>query len=370
MFAYYTAILFLSIFALLAVQLCVRNSLSLSRHKKRQFHRLFTTIMAAGFCEWMGVFLQGTGSATRVLHIAVKAVELSIAPSIAFFIAWVIERRNEKPAWFYLAIHAVVEGLSGIFGFIYSVDAASNYTHAAFYWVYVVAYGIPMLYCIHTVMRNVKKYQYTGISYFLLIVALMLGGLAVQLYNGALKVDYFTAALVSIMLYVFTLEMIQQTDELTELINRRGYENYVAHLEEPCMLIFFDVDDFKSINDRYGHAFGDTVLATIGKAIKDQYARYGKCFRFGGDEFCVILSRAPEQVKLLNEKFVSGMAQLREKEPRLPAVAVGYVDYDPEQSNIKDAMAEADQRMYRNKQAHKAAARAAHSGGLDAGTAP
>lgn len=78
-------------------------------------------------------------------------------------------------------------------------------------------------------------------------------------------VDYVVLGIALIILYVFTLEMIYQTDELAELINRRGFENYISHIDESCAIIFFDVDKFKEMNDNYGHAAGDKMLHEIGQ---------------------------------------------------------------------------------------------------------
>ena len=355
MSAYYTAVIFLSVAAMLFVQLCVSKSGTLIKSRKKLFHLLFSTIAVAAFCEWLGVMLQGTGGGTRVLHILVKVVELSLAPSISVWVAWVIERRRDRFVFVFLGIHALLEALSGVFGFIFRVDGQSNYSHAGFYWIYVTAYGLTILYCMYIVFSNMKKYQYSGIGYFLSLVVLMLTGIGLQLYNSQLRTVYFTLALTSIMLYVFTLEMIHQTDELTELINRRGYDNCIAHVDEKCVIIFFDVDRFKQINDTYGHAFGDVVLRVIGSTIREQYARYGKCFRYGGDEFCVLLERELDWVEAMNARFFEMLAAKRKQEPRLPYVSIGYVHYDPATNNVEDAVAEADQMMYRYKAAHRQA---------------
>ena len=350
---YYTVIIFLNIAAMLIVQLCISHSNTLTKGRKQLFHKLFTAIIIGAFCEWLGNCLQGAGDATRVLHIMVKATEFSVAPSIGFYTAMIIEKKREKAVYLFLAVHAAMEWLSGIFGFIYSVDADSNYTHGRFYWIYIAAYISSLIYCTIIVIRNVKKYQYNGIGYFLAMAGMMVTGIGIQLYDSSLKVDYATVSMAAVMLYVFTLEMINQTDELTELINRRGYENYISHVEDPSVILFFDVNNFKQINDTYGHAFGDQVLKNIGRAMKEEYARYGKCFRFGGDEFCVIITKNIENIEKMNQSFLEDIARIRSKEERMPEVSIGYVHYNPESQNIRDVVEEADQMMYRNKEAGK-----------------
>lgn len=350
---YYTAIIFMNIFALLLIQLCVAKSNTLTKARKSVFHALFNAIIIAAFCEWFGNFLQGTGSSTRILHIVVKAAELSVAPSIAFLFSWVIEKKREKEIAVYLTVNAILEILSGMSGFIYDVDENSYYTHGEFYFIYVLAYVISIIYCIIIFLKNVKKYQYNGSIYFLLVIGFMLTGIVIQLCNSEVKIDYMTLAIASVMVYVMTLEMIYQTDELTELINRRGYENYIAHLEGKCMILFFDVDHFKEVNDTYGHACGDLVLKKVGKTLKNQYMKYGKCFRYGGDEFCVVLTKDIGQIEQLNRKFEAAWKQVRSMDKRFPDVSTGYAFYDSENQSMQDVVGEADTMMYQCKEAHK-----------------
>ncbi len=367
MFAYYSILIFLSVLALLSVQLCVANSPSLDRRQKRHFHILYLTIMAAAVCEWAGAALQGAGPDTRLLHIAVKVVELSLAPSISIWIAWTIEKWRAGLVYAALALNALLECLSGAFGFIFFVDAENYYFHGRFYWIYMAAYIVSILYYIYIVLRNVRRYQYNGLGYFLSAVLVMLAGIVIQLWDRRIKVVYFTMTLTSIMLYVFSLEMLYQMAALTQLISRRGYDNYVSRLERPCVIVFFDVDRFKEVNDVYGHAFGDEALRVIGRTIREQYARYGKCFRYGGDEFCAVLPGDDPQIERIDRAFLQELARQREREPRLPYVSIGYARYAPGTDRIEDAAEEADRMMYRYKAAHREsgvnAPSAASSGG-------
>lgn len=351
MLKYYTAIIFVSIASMLIIQISVIKSWTLPKEKKGLFHLLFMTIAIAAFCEWFSYYLQHTGSNLRILHIVVKTIELSIAPAIAFLIAWLIEIRRPKLVLALLSFQSLLEILSAIWGFIYVVDENNVYQHAQFYWIYMLSYLCSILYATYIIVRNINKYQYGGILYFLCIVGFMLSGIVIQMIDSELKVDYVVLAVNAIMLYVFNLEMIQQTDSLTELINRRGFDNYTAHLDEKCVVLFFDINDFKSANDTYGHNFGDWCIANTGKTIKKTYSRYGKCFRYGGDEFCVIMTRKLEEMESLNKAFEDSMAQLREQESRLPSVSIGHAFYYPENRNIWEIIEQADKKMYENKEA-------------------
>lgn len=83
------------------------------------------------------------------------------------------------------------------------------------------------------------------------------------------------------------------TDYLTGLYNHRSFQDEMKHQKqqkESFILLMSDIDHFKRINDQYGHVAGDEVLAEIGKLFKDcSNAAGGKAFRYGGEEFAVIL---------------------------------------------------------------------------------
>lgn len=86
------------------------------------------------------------------------------------------------------------------------------------------------------------------------------------------------------------------TDTLTGLANRRAFDEELARqvassgrYGRPLSLAMLDVDDFKSINDRFGHDAGDAALIAVADAIIDVVRRADICFRWGGDEFVLLL---------------------------------------------------------------------------------
>jgi len=86
-----------------------------------------------------------------------------------------------------------------------------------------------------------------------------------------------------------------ELDPLTGVSNRRGFDAALARVgerAESCALILFDLDDFKSVNDRHGHPAGDAVLHAVAHAAQG-VVRQGDCLaRIGGDEFALIAPRA------------------------------------------------------------------------------
>ena len=356
MIKYYTAIAVLCAFSMLSMLLCVSDSNTLSAKEKRYFRFEFSMIALAAACEWLGVMLEGMGGETRVLHIAVKVIEFSAAPCIGIFMALLLDAPHKKTAMYVVLLHAVFQAALSFTGLIICVDDQSNYSHGPLYGIYLAIYVAATFYSVYAVLRSIRKYQCGGIAFLISVLAFTLTGMAMQIADSDIRVDYITTAIAAVMLYVFTLDMIQQTDELTGLINRRGYENTLAHLREPCVILFFDVDSFKSVNDTYGHGAGDRCLRRTGQALWEVYSRSGRCFRIGGDEFCVILTRHMQSVETLWEELTRCMEKARREEPLLPMLSMGYAVFDPESYTPQEAIEEADRMMYRVKQARKESA--------------
>jgi diguanylate cyclase (GGDEF)-like protein len=88
------------------------------------------------------------------------------------------------------------------------------------------------------------------------------------------------------------VEVRAQTDDLTGLLNHGTFQGWLqrdAASHEPFSLIMLDLDDFKSVNDRLGHQAGDRLLADISRALVAAGRETDRVFRYGGDEFALIL---------------------------------------------------------------------------------
>jgi len=153
-----------------------------------------------------------------------------------------------------------------------------------------------------------------------------------------------------VSIYTKKLREMVITDSLTDLYNQRYfYEKLSEEMTKavrqkyPLYLVFIDTDKFKEYNDRYGHIEGNKVLKFIGVVLKDNIRKFvDSAFRYGGDEFAVILANVDEKkvVEIVN-RFIRGLTGILK-------LSIGVARFK-ENWNITDFIRAADDAMYRAK---------------------
>lgn len=161
------------------------------------------------------------------------------------------------------------------------------------------------------------------------------------------------------------LESQAREDDLTGLLNRRGlYAEFARILGFgrrygfPSALVYVDLDSFKAINDRHGHAVGDEVLIAVARRIRDQVRDSDVVGRLGGDEFVIVLRQT--DLATARAKAEAVRAALER-----PPIAVGPVAVSVGASvgvalfeaadTPDDVVTRADRDMFRNKRERKVA---------------
>lgn len=151
------------------------------------------------------------------------------------------------------------------------------------------------------------------------------------------------------------------TDELTGLPNRRGFlqrvEEEIGRVERhpsPLTLAIIDIDHFKQINDRYGHAIGDAVLRAYAQHVQSVFRRHDHVARFGGEEFTLLLPStnidgAVKALTKIHARIAGHAVQTESGAVSLPTFSAGVTSYHPKES-IADFIERADRVLYRAKQ--------------------
>lgn len=153
-------------------------------------------------------------------------------------------------------------------------------------------------------------------------------------------------------------------DELTNISNRRGFLTLAQHSLNLCIRnnfpvvsVFMDLDQFKPINDTFGHAEGDSVLVAFAGLMKDIFRDSDLIARLGGDEFVLLLSKtSTKQAEHVIDKFSQSLEQYNQEAARGYEVSFSYgiVEFDhTKHRTIEELLAASDSLMYELKKSKK-----------------
>ncbi|MEP6910467.1 MAG: diguanylate cyclase [Actinomycetota bacterium] len=148
------------------------------------------------------------------------------------------------------------------------------------------------------------------------------------------------------------------TDPLTGLGNRRRFaldlDDRLAEPNDVLVLLVFDLDGFKAYNDSFGHSAGDALLARVAGRLASAPDGYGRAYRLGGDEFCILASVGSVGPGSLIERSTAALTE--EGEGFAVTCSFGAVLMPAEAQGLSEALRIGDDRMYLHKQRNHAGA--------------
>lgn len=185
----------------------------------------------------------------------------------------------------------------------------------------------------------------------------------IKMNNKKIKA-YFTSfifILISVTITVFaymknkSLKQLNRTDSLTKIYNRSYFNNLyekILNNENNFAIFIFDIDNFKSINDTYGHLTGDMVLIKVAQTAKEVLNKKGKIFRYGGEEFVIIIEEINfEEASKIAQNIVQSIDQLTwDNENMHVTISMGAAF---KKDTIGNPLEKADERLYVSKTSGK-----------------
>ena len=192
-----------------------------------------------------------------------------------------------------------------------------------------------------------ELYEIAGVLIIVVVISILLAMLV--------------AAYSSLKANAKELEVMSYRDALTNLYNPRSYQEHMEELSKkklPYGLIYIDLNDFKHVNDTYGHEAGDALLNIVAKRLQNSIREKDRAFRIGGDEFVVVIHGTHDK-----KFFENVIARMRENvareviigEIRLKAsISAGYARFPEDGTAFEDIVKKADDAMYYNKRLLKA----------------
>ena len=147
------------------------------------------------------------------------------------------------------------------------------------------------------------------------------------------------------------------SDVLTGLGNRTGFDREFDRLHEHTpkgtlvTLIMFDLNHLKVVNDSFGHQAGDDYIMGMAECLKKVFGRFGNCFRYGGDEFAVVMVNQDGRAEGLVKEFEEELRQYNIRTDNKLSASVGYaeLEWNGSADFEKELFEMADEKLYSEK---------------------
>ena len=267
-------------------------------------------------------------------------------------------RRLRATAWFLLLPVVIIYALSlssmlGS-GMMFSISqdnvyhrgpfATSSYVLLFFYYAY-------SLYLTTRKRRCGLQIQFFPVLYF--IIPCVLGTVIQGIWYG-ITAGWTSVAISMVLVHMQLQSMNAYMDSLSGLYNRRYLDYVLSHRRKQGSRyiygIYIDVNDFKGINDRYGHSAGDEAIRAIGRILSDSIPNCGAAIRCAGDEFMVLLPTGKEDYTRQVMALIQQNADRCSGEHPFPiSLAMGCSRFDTVEGSVEEFLSQMDQQMYRSK---------------------
>lgn len=252
----------------------------------------------------------------------------------------------------------IVNLFTGIFFSISSENVYTRSPSVSGFYAVVYFYLIYSIVFVYLHRRQIRKYFFFPVVLFLAPV--FIGSIS-QLLHYGLSLLWASTSVALVSLYINLQNEASYIDSLTGLYNRQYLNHFLEdyaqrHGNHKKALggIMLDVDDFKSINDTFGHCTGDDALIDAGLLLRDAVGPDAFAARFGGDEFVILMPISdPAQMKALTARIRSKAELFNQTQQRVYRLSfsMGTSTLEPEDRATKAFLRRMDENMYATKKA-------------------
>lgn len=326
-----------------------------NNRKKAFLYAVICTVVII-LTELGTILVAGRNSNFFGLNIFFNIIGFSLAPFLPIILISIFSPKILRTHPLLLVptlINTLASLLSPFFGLVFSVDASNNYQRGSFFFIFIIVYIINIVLFVIITWNTIKKH-FSPIKWKILGLSLFaVAGTLIQIFVPQVYSSWHCVTVVLLLLYILLLDFENSFDALTGLYNRTAFEKELENLENKntFTIIMMDVNDFKIINDTYGHEYGDLILKEFSEILRTSFDSNCSHYRIGGDEFCTIYKITnQEKIEYLFEKLHNNLVKKRETSHHFPTVAYGYSVFKKQDgSDVKKTLNDADEKMYQHK---------------------
>jgi diguanylate cyclase (GGDEF)-like protein len=343
--------------------ICGNNILISSRKRPFCCGILLTIIVI--LAEVGTIVANDGGSAWRNLNLISNVVGFAFTPFIPVILLCIFDSKFLK-THLYLLLPALLNGIAAVlspfFGLLFSIDSDNRYTRGKLFFFFVAVYMIHLLVLIVVSLRNARGHLYSIHWKIFGLTLFVFAGTLIQLVFPSVYSAWHSVTLTLFLYYLLLSEHDGRLDSLTGLYNRSAFEKDKETLKKrkKYTVIVMDLNDFKKVNDTFGHEYGDDVLIKVATTIRESFDYACSSYRIGGDEFYVLCSGSnPERINHQLKSMTKRLTEARKDDRSLPTVAYGLSTSQTDTPDINAMLIAADAEMYEYKQQQKEKTRSA-----------
>lgn len=220
----------------------------------------------------------------------------------------------------------------------------------------IIIYSSLYFYCLYSIFsarKSKRKGLYVEHFPTAFFVVPSIAGTWLQSLNYGIAAGWTGVTIGLLFTYLELQSLNSLVDTLSGLYNRRYLDNLLEHLKRNARHsvygIMIDADEFKKINDVYGHSVGDDAIRMIGQILADAIPEYAIAIRYAGDEFVILVNTEQEnRVRTLMEQIKSDVESFNAsgKRPYRLSLSMGYTRFDRNNNSIEEFMSAMDRNMY------------------------
>jgi len=268
-----------------------------------------------------------------------------------------------RKRWYYvqpLIANTILFVINLFWPIVFSVSPENVYARESYMWLTVLINSVGMGYLCYLAYKNRSTIQKKVVLAILLFISLpaVTAGLQVLIYGVFILWPMMAVTLVVTYIYLETTST--SSDYLTGLFSRLRLDEYIDVLlntDQSFGVIMLDLNDFKQINDTYGHHKGDEALIMFSNALNKVFHNEKMVGRYAGDEFVIVTEvLSPEELNQYNiqlDKTLDFNNQLSLSEYKI-SYSMGYQSsLEMENLSYSTMLNGADQKMYKSKKAYK-----------------
>lgn len=308
-----------------------------------------------------GTILADGGSARwGSLNAIINALGFAITPMIPIVLINVFNSEKFKIHILLLiptVLNTFIALLSPFFGWIFYINSNNYYQRGSMFFVFVIVYIANIIFLLAYILHLYKKSLYPMKWKVISLAVFILLGTCIQIFVPSFQISWHGVTISLFLLYILLTEFDASFDMLTGLYNRATFMETSRQLtgKETFAVVAMDINEFKKVNDTYGHEYGDTVLREVASIIRASFDNKCSCYRIGGDEFySICMDTDKEKLEQELRDMKNNLVKEREDDKSLPTVSYGYSIFQGDQVlDFEKTLKEADDQMYYYKQLQK-----------------